>query len=72
MYDEALARDKEVEIGVQVGGKIKARVMVAADADEETIRSTALGNEQVAKAIAGKTVRKVIVVKGRLVNIVAN
>ena len=71
-YDEKLASDEEVEIGVQVGGKIKARLMVAADADEETIRTVALANEQVAKAIAGKTVRKVIVVKGRLVNIVAN
>ena len=67
-----MARDEEVEIGVQVRGKIKARLMVPADADEETIRSTALANTQVAKAIAGKTIRKVIVVKGRLVNIVAN
>ena len=71
-YDKKLARDEEVEIGVQVGGKIKARLMVPADADEETIRSTALANTQVAKAIAGKTIRKVIVVKGRLVNIGAN
>ncbi len=71
-FDEALARDEEVEIGVQVNGKLKARVMVAADADEESIRSAALGVTKVAAAIAGKTVRKVIVVKGRLVNIVAN
>jgi leucyl-tRNA synthetase len=72
VYDEKLARDEEVEIGVQINGKMKARVMVAVDADEDTIRSAALGQENVAKTLEGKTVRKVIVVKGRLVNIVAN
>ena len=70
--DEKLARAEQVEIGVQIAGKIKARVMVAADADEETIRTAALNNHRVAAALVGKTIRKVIVVKGRLVNIVAN
>jgi len=70
-YDEKLARDEEVEIGVQINGKMKARVMVAADADEDTIRSVALAQDNVTKTLEGKTVRKVIVVKGRLVNIVA-
>ncbi len=70
-YDEKLARDEEVEIGVQINGKLKARVMVAANADEETVRSAALTQKKVAAAIEGKTIRKVIVVKGRLVNIVA-
>jgi leucyl-tRNA synthetase len=45
--------------------------MVAADADDEAIRVTALSEERVVSALAGKAVRKVIVVKGRLVNIVA-
>ncbi len=71
-HDEALARDEEVEIGVQVNGKLKARVMVAADADEQTIREAALGEKKVTATLKGKTVRKVIVVKGRLVSIVAN
>ena len=53
-------------------GKIKARIMVATDADEDAIRTAALENESVASALEGKTVRKVIVVRGRLVNIVAN
>ncbi len=70
--DEKLARDEQVEIGVQIGGKIKARIMVAPDADEETIRTAALKNDRVVAALVGKTIRKVIVVKGRLVNIVAN
>ncbi|MGB2985754.1 MAG: class I tRNA ligase family protein [Phycisphaerae bacterium] len=71
-YDEKLARDEEVEIGVQINGKLKARVMVATDADEESIREAALAEKRIVEAIAGKTIRKVIVVKGRLVNIVAN
>ncbi len=68
-FDEKLARDEQTEIAVQVGGKIKARVMVAADADEAGIQAAALADPKVAAAIAGKPVRKVIIAKGRLVNI---
>jgi leucyl-tRNA synthetase len=71
VLDPALAADDEVEIAVQVQGKIKARIMVAADADEETVRSAALADAGVQGALDGKTIRKVIVVKGRLVNIIA-
>ncbi len=71
-FDERLARDEEVEIGVQICGKTKARVMVAADADEDVLKTAALGEDRIATLLEGKTVRKVIVVKGRLVNIVAN
>ena len=70
-YDEALARDEETEVGVQINGKMKARIMVAADANEKAIEAAALADQKVLEAVAGKTVRKVIVVKGRLVNIVA-
>ena len=72
VYNEAFLQQAEVEILVQVLGRPKARVKVPADADEEKLRSVALANEAVQAAIAGKTVRKVICVKGRLVNIVAN
>jgi leucyl-tRNA synthetase len=71
-YDEALAKEDEVEIGVQIMGKMKSRVMVAADADEKAIEDAALADEKVKRALEGKKIRKVIVVKGRLVNIVAN
>jgi len=64
-YDPALAKEEEVEIAVQVNGKIKARITVPADADE-AVRSLALADEKVKAAIEGKEV----VVKGRLVNIV--
>jgi leucyl-tRNA synthetase len=66
---DALARD-EIEIAVQVRGKVKARIRVTADADEETVKAAALAEEIVQKAIDGREIRKVIVVPGRLVNIV--
>ena len=71
-YDEKHLAVDEVKILVQVLGKPKARIMVPADADENAMREAALADEKVKAAIAGKTVRKVICVKGRLVNIVAN
>ncbi len=61
-----------VEIAIQVMGKVKARIEVPADADEKTLENLALANASIQAAIAGKTVRKVIAIKGRLVNIVAN
>ncbi|MBQ7721348.1 MAG: leucine--tRNA ligase [Kiritimatiellae bacterium] len=71
-YDEKHLAVDEVEILVQVLGKPKSRIMVAADATEDAMREAALADEKVKAAIEGKTVRKVICVKGRLVNIVAN
>lgn len=67
-FDLALAAADEVELAVQINGKVKTRIMVAADAAEEAIRETAL--EAVSKATEGKNVVKVIVIPGRLVNIV--
>ena len=69
-YDPALAKEEEVEMAVQVNGKIKARITVPADADEEQIREIALADEKVKAAIEGKEIVKVLVVKGRLVNVV--
>ncbi|MFP4423148.1 MAG: leucine--tRNA ligase, partial [Desulfococcaceae bacterium] len=68
--EDALAKD-ELLIVVQVNGKLRGRFTVPADADEETLKEKALADEQAQKFMAGKTVRKVIVVKGKLVNIVA-
>ena len=68
-FDLALAAADEVELAVQINGKVKTRITVAADAAEEAIRETAL--EAVSKATEGKNVVKVIVIPDRLVNIVA-
>ncbi len=69
-YDEAKCVDDEVEIAVQVNGKIKARINVPADVDEAAAIETAKADAKVAEAIAGKTIVKALYVKGRLVNIV--
>ena len=69
-YDEALTRERQVELAVQVNGKIKDRIVVGADADEEQIKAAALDNAKLVAALAGRTPRKVIVIKSRLVNIV--
>ncbi len=69
-YDPALAKEEEVEMAVQVNGKIRARITVPPDAEEAQIRETALADEKVKAAIEGKEIVKVLVVKGRLVNIV--
>ena len=65
----ALVKD-EIEIAIQVNGKIKNRINVASNLDEEGIKAAALADEAIVAATEGKTVIKVIVIKGRLVNIV--
>jgi leucyl-tRNA synthetase len=57
-------------LAVQVNGKIKDRIVVAAEADEEQIKQKALTCEKVIAAMAGKSPKKIIVIKSRLVNIV--
>lgn len=69
-YDRELVKEKEIELAVQVNGKIKDRIVVAADSDEERIKQKALACEKVKKALAGKEPKKIIVIKSRLVNIV--
>ena len=71
-YDEAKLVDDEVEIVVQINGKVKAKLMVPADATREKLEEIAMGEDSIKEQIDGKTVRKVIAVPGKLVNIVAN
>jgi leucyl-tRNA synthetase len=68
--DEELARENEVEIPVQVNGKLVTVVKVPAGSDEATVKSAALADPKVVARIEGKTVAKVIVVPGKLVNLV--
>jgi len=70
--DSAAMVESEKLIVVQVNGKVRGKITVAADADEETIRELGLNDENVVKFTADKTIRKVIFVKGKLLNIVAN
>lgn len=68
-FDEALAREEEIEIPVQINGKLRNVIRVAAGADVDTMREAALADEKIKAAIAGKEIVKVIVVPGKLVNI---
>lgn len=71
-FDEAKLVEDEIEIVIQVNGKVKAKLHVPADATKETLEEIAMGADPIKEQIEGKTVRKVIAVPGKLVNIVAN
>ena len=68
--DESLLVADTVEVPVQVNGKVRSRVVVAADADQATMQAAAMADERIAELVAGAEPRKVIVVPGKLVNIV--
>jgi len=71
-YDETFLVDDEIEIVVQVMGKVRSKVNAPKDITKDELEKIALEDDKVQERIAGKTVRKVIVVPGKLVNIVAN
>ncbi|MGP4042625.1 leucine--tRNA ligase [Gracilibacillus sp. D59] len=71
-FDEAKLVENEVEIVIQIMGKVRAKMMVDRNASKDEIEQIALEQESIKERIEGKTVRKVIVVPGKLVNIVAN
>ena len=67
--DSALVQDT-IEIVVQVNGKLRARITIPVDASEDDVKEMAIADENVQRFIAGKEIRKAIVVPGRLVNVV--
>ncbi|MFP3822149.1 leucine--tRNA ligase, partial [Bacillus sp. SIMBA_008] len=69
-FDESKLVEDEVEIVVQIMGKVRAKLTMSKDASKEEMEQLAL--EAIQDQIEGKTVRKVIVVPGKLVNVVAN
>ncbi len=71
-YDPALCVDEQVEIVVQICGKIKAKLMIPNGADEDTVVAMAKEDPKVQEALTGKTIRKQIYVQNKLVNFVAN
>ena len=70
LFDESKCKEEEIEIVVQVNGKIKAKLMIPADAEQSEAISLAKADENVKKAVDGMNIIKEIYVKGRLVNIV--
>jgi leucyl-tRNA synthetase len=71
-YNADVAKAEEVEIAVQVNGKVRSRLTVPAEASEAELQELALADAAVKAHVAGKTVRKVVVAKGRLVSIVVS
>jgi leucyl-tRNA synthetase len=69
-FDEALAREDEIEVPVQINGKLRGLVRVPIDASRDALEAAARADEKVQAALAGKTVVKVIVVPGKLINFV--
>ena len=69
-FDADKTKEKEIELAVQIRGKIKDKITIAADATEEHIQQMALASEKVQAALDGKEPKKIIVIKSRLVNIV--
>jgi leucyl-tRNA synthetase len=69
IYDEELCRDRLVEIAVQVNGKVRGRITIAPDASEQEARSAAEADTNVAMHLAGKPIKKVLYVPGKIVNL---
>jgi len=70
-YDPALAKEDEIEIAIQINGKVRSRITIPAEASEDQVRELALADEKVKAELQGKEVVKVILAKGRLANVVA-
>ncbi|MDG2200605.1 MAG: leucine--tRNA ligase [Phycisphaerales bacterium] len=69
-FDPAMLQESMVELPVQIKGKTRSRILIPADADEETARNIALADERIIELLEGSDIRKVIVVPGRIVNII--
>jgi leucyl-tRNA synthetase len=68
--DAEAAREEQIEVVVQINGKLRSKMTVSPDADEETIRSAALADPRIVEHLSGKTIRKVVYVPRKLVSIV--
>jgi leucyl-tRNA synthetase len=71
-FDGAVARAEEIEVPVQVNGKVRGRLTVAAGTPDPELQRLALADPQVKKYLEGKTIKKVVVVNGKLVSIVTD
>ncbi len=71
-WDEEIAREVEVELVIQINGKVRSKFMIPQGLEEENIKEKALNAPKIRSSIEGKTIKKVLVVKGRLVNIVTS
>ena len=71
-WKEEYLKEDEIEIPVQINGKLRSKILIPSEAEDQAVEAIAMADEKVLSWIEGKTIRKVIVVKGRMINIVAN
>lgn len=71
-WDETIAREEELELVIQVNGKVRSKVMIPAGLGDEKIKGLALNDQKIRTFIEGKAIKNIIVVKGKLVNIVVD
>jgi len=69
-WDEKIAKEERIELVIQVNGKLRSKLLIPIGIDDDEIRAMALQEAKIKDIIDGKTIRKVIIVKGKLVNIV--
>jgi leucyl-tRNA synthetase len=69
-YDDVLTKADQIEVPIQINGKLRSKINVPADIDEASLQAAALAEEKIKALLEGKTIKKVIVVRGKLVNIV--
>ncbi|MBT9133251.1 MAG: Leucine--tRNA ligase [Syntrophomonadaceae bacterium] len=69
-YDRTALEEEEVTVIIQVNGRVRGRITLPANSSEEVLRENALNDKRIQKWLAGKEVKKVIVARGKLVNIV--
>jgi len=70
VWDEEAAREEEIELVVQINGKLRGKIMIPAGLDDEAVKEKAFSDPKIQEHIKGKTLKKVVVVKGKLVNMV--
>ena len=71
-FDQTLAKDDEITLIIQINGKVRDKIIVPAQIQEEEAKKTALNSEKIKSHITDQTIRKIIFVPGKLINIVAN
>jgi leucyl-tRNA synthetase len=70
VWDDEIAKDEEIELVIQINGKLRGKLLIPAGLTDDDVKERALKNSKVAEFIGGQSIKKVIVIRGRLVNIV--
>ncbi len=70
VWDEEIAKEEEIELVIQINGKLRGKIMIPSGLDDDTVKEKAFSDPKIQEQIRGKTLKKIVVVKGKLVNMV--